>query len=160
ERPARVNSLLTPDRWLEPVIVAEVLADEITPSPRHTAGMTADRAGLALRFPRIVSFRSADKRPEDATTVREVLEMFEEQRARVNSLLTPDRWLEPVIVAEVLADEITPSPRHTAGMTADRAGLALRFPRIVSFRSADKRPEDATTVREVLEMFEQQRARA
>ena len=82
DRPARVNSLLTPDQWLEPVIVAEVLADEITPSPRHTAGMSAERPGLALRFPRIVSFRSADKKPEDATTVREALEMFEQQRAR------------------------------------------------------------------------------
>ena len=82
DRPARVVSLLAPDVWLQPVIVAEVLADEITPSPRHTAGMTAERPGLALRFPRIVSFRAADKKPEDATTVREALEMFEQQRAR------------------------------------------------------------------------------
>jgi DNA ligase-1 len=82
ERPARVTSILEPDVWLQPQIVAEVLADEITPSPRHTAGMTEDRQGLALRFPRIVSFRSADKRPEDATTVREVLEMAEQQRVR------------------------------------------------------------------------------
>jgi DNA ligase 1 len=74
-RPARVDSMLTPDVWLEPAIVAEVLADEITPSPRHTAE-------LALRFPRIVSFRSADKRPEDATSLREVREMFEQQRVR------------------------------------------------------------------------------
>ncbi|HEX6487871.1 MAG TPA: ATP-dependent DNA ligase [Candidatus Dormibacteraeota bacterium] len=81
DRPARVVSLLTPDVWLEPQIVAEVLADEITPSPRHTAGMTDDRPGLALRFPRIVSFRSADKKPDDATTVRELLEMFEQQRS-------------------------------------------------------------------------------
>jgi DNA ligase 1 len=82
ERPARVNSILVPDVWLRPEIVAEVLADEITPSPRHTAGMTGDQPGMALRFPRIVSFRSADKRPEDATTVREVLEMYQQQRAR------------------------------------------------------------------------------
>ena len=82
ERPARVKSILVPDVWLQPAVVAEVLADEITPSPRHTAGMTEDRPGLALRFPRIVSFRSADKGPEDATTVREVLEMYEQQRSR------------------------------------------------------------------------------
>jgi DNA ligase 1 len=82
QRPARVRSLLTPDTWLRPEVVVEVLADEITPSPRHTAGMTDERAGLALRFPRIVSFRSADRRAEDATTVAEVLEMFEQQRAR------------------------------------------------------------------------------
>jgi len=82
EKPARVNSNFVPDAWLEPAIVVEVLADEITPSPRHTAGMTADQPGFALRFPRIVSLRTADKKPEDATSVREIREMFEQQRAR------------------------------------------------------------------------------
>ncbi|TME13292.1 MAG: ATP-dependent DNA ligase [Chloroflexi bacterium] len=80
EKPARVKSLLIPDAWLEPAIVVEVLADEITPSPRHTAGMTGDRPGFALRFPRIVSLRTEDKKPEDATSVREIREMFELQR--------------------------------------------------------------------------------
>ena len=82
EKPARVVSILSPDVWLRPEIVAEVLADEITPSPRHTAGMSDESLGLALRFPRIVSFRGADKRPEDATTVKELSEMFEQQRSR------------------------------------------------------------------------------
>jgi DNA ligase 1 len=82
EKPPRVNSLIVPDAWLKPEIVVEVLADEITPSPRHTAGMTADRPGFALRFPRIVSLRTADKKPEDATSVREIREMFNQQRQR------------------------------------------------------------------------------
>jgi DNA ligase-1 len=82
EKPARVNSNFVPDAWLEPAIVVEVLADEITPSPRHTAGMTANQPGFALRFPRIVSLRTADKKPEDATSVREIREMFEQQKAR------------------------------------------------------------------------------
>src|SRR5438874_7101931 len=82
EKPARVNSILVPDVWLEPEIVVEVLADEITPSPRHTAGKFDDQPGYALRFPRIVSFRSDDKKAEDATTVREVREMFEQQHRR------------------------------------------------------------------------------
>jgi DNA ligase 1 len=73
EKPPRINSVLVPDVWLEPAVVVEVLADEITPSPRHTAG-------FALRFPRIVSLRTADKKPEDATSVREIREMFEQQR--------------------------------------------------------------------------------
>jgi DNA ligase-1 len=79
KKPARVNSILVPDVWLKPAIVVEVLADEITPSPRHTAGMTADRPGFALRFPRIVSLRT-EKKAEDATSVREIREMFEQQR--------------------------------------------------------------------------------
>ena len=82
EKPPRVNSIFVPDVWLEPAIVVEVLADEITPSPRHTAGMTGDRPGFALRFPRIVSLRTEDKKPEDATSVREIREMFEQQRQR------------------------------------------------------------------------------
>ena len=71
-KPARVDSELVPDAWLKPEVVVEVLADEITPSPRHTAG-------YALRFPRIVSFRGADKGPEDATTAKEIVEMFKQQ---------------------------------------------------------------------------------
>ena len=82
QKPARVNSLLVPDVWLRPEVVVEVLADEITPSPRHTAGKVGDEPGFALRFPRIISFRSEDKKPEDATTVREIREMFHQQRQR------------------------------------------------------------------------------
>src|SRR5581483_9450431 len=62
EKPARVNSILQPDVWIEPAIVVEVMADEITRSPVHTAGKFDDNPGYALRFPRIVSFRGADKR--------------------------------------------------------------------------------------------------
>jgi DNA ligase 1 len=83
DRPARVNSILSPDVWLLPEVVVEVLADEITPSPRHTAGKVGDQPGFSLRFPRIISFRSADKKPEDATSVREIREMFDQQRQRV-----------------------------------------------------------------------------
>ena len=81
-KPARVDSIIAPDVWLEPEVVVEVVADEITPSPRHTAGMGENKTGFALRFPRIVSFRSADKRPEDATTVKEISELFRQQRER------------------------------------------------------------------------------
>lgn len=78
-RPARVDSVVVPDVWLKPEVVVEVLADEITRSPVHTCGKVGDQPGYALRFPRVVSFRSADKRPEDATTVKEILEMFHQQ---------------------------------------------------------------------------------
>jgi len=44
--------------------------------------MAGDQPGYALRFPRIVSFRSADKRPEDATTVKEIASLFRQQRER------------------------------------------------------------------------------
>src|SRR5258708_26866271 len=39
-RPARVSSLIEPSVWVEPQLVLEVLADEITHSPTHTAAKT------------------------------------------------------------------------------------------------------------------------
>ncbi len=78
-KPARVSSLIIPSVWIEPEIVIEVLADEITRSPIHTAGKVGNEPGYALRFPRLVSFRDKDKKPEDATTVDELLEMYQNQ---------------------------------------------------------------------------------
>ncbi len=78
-RPARVSSLIEPSVWVEPRIVIEVLADEITRSPTHTAGKVGAEPGYALRFPRLVSFREGDKQPEDATTVQELIELYESQ---------------------------------------------------------------------------------
>src|SRR3989338_3251880 len=76
-KPARVNSSIVPSVWIKPEIVIEVLADEITRSPIHTAGASISSSGekepgYALRFPRLVSFRTSDKKPEDATTVKEL----------------------------------------------------------------------------------------
>lgn len=55
--------------------------------------------------------------------------------------LGPDVWLEPDLVVEIAADELTNSPLHSAGQ-------ALRFPRLVAFR-ADKDWEQATTMEEL-----------
>ncbi len=71
-KPARVDSKLIPSVWIKPEIVIEVLADEITKSPNHTAG-------LALRFPRLIKFREADKKAEDATSLKELIEMYNDQ---------------------------------------------------------------------------------
>jgi DNA ligase 1 len=76
EKPARIESEITPSVWVEPEVVIEVLADEITRSPLHTAGKTSDEPGYALRFPRLVTFRDSDKRPEDATSVDEIKELY------------------------------------------------------------------------------------
>lgn len=78
-KPARVNSVLQPSVWIEPEIVIEVVADEITRSPVHTAGKEGAEAGYALRFPRLVKFREADKKAEDATTVSELKRMYDQQ---------------------------------------------------------------------------------
>ncbi|MDD5163299.1 MAG: ATP-dependent DNA ligase [Candidatus ainarchaeum sp.] len=78
-RPARVDSELEADVWAEPKLVIEVVADEITKSPVHTAAKKELGDGLALRFPRMISIRR-DKKPEEATTVMEIIRMFEQQK--------------------------------------------------------------------------------
>ena len=80
-RPGRVESLIEPDVWVEPTIVVEVLADEITRSPSHTCGKTGDGPGYALRFPRMLGIRE-DRAPADATSEREVLDLYRQQGAR------------------------------------------------------------------------------
>ena len=75
QRPARVRSTQVPSVWVEPKIVVEVLADEITKSPNHTAG-------YALRFPRVIRFRDADKRAEDSTSLKEIVELYQQQPGR------------------------------------------------------------------------------
>ncbi|HKQ91813.1 MAG TPA: ATP-dependent DNA ligase, partial [Blastocatellia bacterium] len=76
DKPARVDSRLVPDVWVEPQYVMTVLADEITRSPVHTCARGKTGAGLALRFPRVVGFTREDKSPEDATTVDEIKKMY------------------------------------------------------------------------------------
>lgn len=85
-----VDKWLEPDVWVEPEIVVEIRADELTRSPVHTAGRVmkasksgtafdVDVPGYALRFPRLERFRD-DKKPEDATTLKEVEEIFKKQK--------------------------------------------------------------------------------
>jgi DNA ligase-1 len=59
-----VHKQLIPDVWVDPVVVVEVAADEITKSPTHSAG-------YALRFPRLVRFRD-DKSLNEITTLEEL----------------------------------------------------------------------------------------
>lgn len=77
----RVNSTLEADVWFEPKIVIEVIGAEITLSPIHTAAMGAIRkgSGLAIRFPRFTGNYRLDKAAEDATTIKELIEMYQSQ---------------------------------------------------------------------------------
>ena len=81
ERPARVDSVLQPDVWCKPQYVIEIQADEITRSPMHTAGRADGGMGYALRFPRVLGFIRQDRKPEDATTVAEVVKLYRKQPA-------------------------------------------------------------------------------
>lgn len=72
---------LIPDVWIAPEIVCSVRADEISLSPVHSAGKTVEKLGFALRFPRIMDYRP-DKLARDATSVKEVERLFEDQLKR------------------------------------------------------------------------------
>ncbi len=81
-KPARVVSQMEPDVWVEPAIVLEITAAEITLSPIHTCAYNQieKNVGLALRFPRFTGRYRMDKSPEDATTEKEVIEMYQRQK--------------------------------------------------------------------------------
>jgi ATP-dependent DNA ligase len=81
-KPARVDARQEPDVWFEPGLVLEILSAELTLSPNYTAawGQIQDDAGLAMRFPRFTGRWRDDKSPEDATTTRELAELFRTAR--------------------------------------------------------------------------------
>ncbi|TFG13213.1 ATP-dependent DNA ligase [Candidatus Thorarchaeota archaeon] len=71
------------DIWFEPKEVIEVIGDEMTLSPIHLAGKDRLReGGLAIRFPRFTGRWRDDKSPTQATTVGELIELFQSQHAR------------------------------------------------------------------------------
>jgi DNA ligase-1 len=80
----KVDSKMKADFWFEPVLVLEVLGAEITVSPSHTValGLKKEDAGLAIRFPRFTKWRD-DKGPTQATSVRELVGMYESQLKRL-----------------------------------------------------------------------------
>jgi DNA ligase 1 len=84
ERPASVDSGLSPDQWFRPGLVLEVQGAELTLSPIHraAAGAIREGVGFALRFPRFTGHFREDKGPTDATSAHELLEMYRGQVRR------------------------------------------------------------------------------
>ncbi|MCJ1320653.1 hypothetical protein MMC15_005993 [Xylographa vitiligo] len=75
-----------PDVWFEPRFVWEVKTADLTLSPRYKAGSDAlndaSHKGISLRFPRFIKKRD-DKKPDQATGSRMVVEMYRKQESVV-----------------------------------------------------------------------------
>ncbi|MEW5706415.1 MAG: ATP-dependent DNA ligase [Actinomycetota bacterium] len=95
---------------------------------------------------------------KDLAELPKMLEPYkiEKRHPRVEAKEKPDVWFVPAVVLEVIGAEITLSPLHTTGFNIFRpdSGLAIRFPRFTGRYRLDKSPEDATTEREIIEMYE------
>jgi len=93
---------------------------------------------------------------EELVHLQELVEKYKTQNKdpRVNSIIEPDVWMKPILVAEILGSELTVSPSHTCclGKVQEGAGISIRFPRFIRWRE-DKSPMDATTPRELHEMY-------
>ncbi len=89
KRNSRVKSTLEADVWFEPAVVLEILGAEVTLSPIHMAAMNSIRkeSGLAIRFPRFTGKYRTDKAPEDATTSKEIVEMYKGQLKKIGETL-------------------------------------------------------------------------
>ncbi len=87
---------------------------------------------------------------------------IDHRHGRVDSKLEADVWFEPRAMLEVRGAEITVSPVHTCawGVLREGAGLAIRFPRFTGRWRDDKNPEEATTEKELLDMYSRQTRRA
>ena len=98
---------------------------------------------------------------EDLAKLPELLEPYRipHKHPRVVSKMEADVWFTPAVVLEIIGAEITLSPLHTCALGAIRpnAGLAIRFPRFTGRYRFDKKPEQATTEEELIEMYKRQR---
>ena len=101
---------------------------------------TATKVGTGITD---LQFKKLNKKLEKIRAIRKPGEYD------VPKILEPDFWVEPKLVVELAADEITKSPTHTSG-------YALRFPRLIKFRE-DKSFKEATTKSELVDIFNLQK---
>jgi len=94
---------------------------------------------------------------KDLEELPKILNPFKIQKKHrlVETEMEADVWFEPKKVVEISGADLTISPVHpVAKDKIKRGGLALRFPKFLRWRN-DKNPEDATTVEEIYQIYQQ-----
>lgn len=86
DKPKIVNAVIIPNVWFYPKVVLEVISADITLSPIHTTAMNSVGYGLGLgiRFPRFTGRVRYDKDPDQSTTVKEIINMYEMRKNKIN----------------------------------------------------------------------------
>lgn len=115
-------------------------------NPTHDRFETIAKIGTGLSdqswkdIKQLCDARAVDHMPKNVVVAKE---------------LTPDVWVDPSLVCEIKADELTISPLHTAHKTESHLGYALRFPRFIGLRE-DKSATQATTIAEINRLYKNQ----
>ncbi|KFK40669.1 hypothetical protein AALP_AA2G026100 [Arabis alpina] len=91
---------------------------------------------------------------ERSSSLRSKVISFPKQNYQVDDRLMPDVWFQPTEVWEVkaISMRISPVQRAAIGIVDPDKGISLDIPRLVRVR-ADKKPEEATSSVQVVEMF-------
>ncbi|MFX1552852.1 MAG: ATP-dependent DNA ligase [Promethearchaeota archaeon] len=84
-------------------------------------------------------------------TLTKDMKQYEIERKAPNVICedTPDTWLQPEVVIEIIGDEITVSDKFAS------LGYSMRFPVFQRMRP-EKGPKDITTVNEIIELYKTQ----
>ena len=128
-------------KWKKAAATLDVVVTAVEQGHGKRAGMLSDYTFAVRDGDRLVNIGKA----YSGLTDEEIREMGKRFRRITVERYGPVRTVQPEVVIEVAFDTIQKSARH-------KSGFALRFPRIVRLRP-DKRPEEATTLEEVRELY-------